>query len=119
MLNKNFSLDKIVQMKIDDYIHLYLGCNTNEGKLVGIFQKTWLIQKPNNEVAEISKSESIKPILRKLKDLSSKESEELNRRGISIGQRKGYSFTAEAIYYLLSIKVDLFNLIEHGLAIEK
>jgi len=106
-------------MKIDDYIHLYLGCNTNEGQLVGIYQETYLIRKANNEVIAINKSESIRPILRKLNDLNSNESEELNRKGISIGQRKGYSFTAEAIHYLLSLKIDLFNLIENGLAIEK
>ena len=106
-------------MKINDYIHLYLGCNTNEGKLVGIYQTTYLIQKENGEIIAINKSESIKPILRKLRDLNSNESEELNRKGISIGQRKGYNFTPEAIHYLLSLKIDIFNLIGEGLAIEK
>ena len=100
-------------------MHLYLGCNTNEGKLVGIHQTSYLIQKENGEIIPINKSETIKPILRKLSDMNSNESEELNKKGVSIGQRKGYSFTPEAIYYLLSLKIDIFNLIEEGLAIEK
>ncbi len=106
-------------MKIDDYIHLYLGCNTNEGKLVGINQTSYLIQKENGEIISINKSQLIKPILRKLSNMSSNESEELNKKGVSIGQRKGYSFTPEAVYYLLSLKIDIFYLIEEGLAIEK
>ena len=78
-----------------------------------------LIQKGNDEIIAINKSELIKPILRRLRDLNSNEREELNKKGISIGQRKGHSFTPEAIYYLLSLKIDIFNLIEEGLAIEK
>lgn len=106
-------------MKVDDYLHFYLGCNTNEGKLVGIYQTNYLIQKEDGGIIAINKIELVKPILRKLRDLNSNEREELNKKGVSIGQRKGYSFTPEAIYYLLSLEIDIFNLIEEELAIQK
>jgi len=51
--------------------------------------------------------------------LNSNESEELNKKSVSIGQRKGHSFIPEAFYYLLSLGIDIFNLIEEGMAIKK
>ncbi len=87
--------------------------------MVGINQTAYSIQNGNGEIISINKSESIKLILRKMKNMISTESAELNSKGISIGQRKGYSFTPEAFYYLLSLRIDVFNLIEEGLAIEK
>lgn len=104
-------------MKIADYIHLYLNCDTNWGKLVGIDNTTYTVVK-NGEMIKLDHSQSLKPILRKLGSMTNDESAELNKRGISIGQRKGYSYTPLAILYLLSKHFDLFNLIEEGLAIE-
>ena len=83
-------------MKIEDYLHLYLGCDTNLGKLVGINGSICFMLSPNGEInlADLSEqSKSIKPILRTFGDLNNNESTELNKRGISIGQRKGFSFT--------------------------
>ncbi len=105
-------------MKIDDYMHFYLGCNTNKGKLVGISEASYYIENKEGEPIAVKKSESIKPILRNFNNLNLHESEQLNMKGISIGQRKGYSFTPEAILYLLSLRIDIFNLINKGLAIE-
>lgn len=108
-------------MKIEDYLHLYLGCDTNNGKLVGINGNTCFILSQNGEInlEDLNnKNQSIKPILRKFSDMSNHESTELNKRGISIGQRKGYSFTPDAILYLLTLRIDLFNLIAEGLAID-
>ena len=108
-------------MKIENYLHLYLGCDTNYGKLVGINGSTCFILSQNGEINQEdlnNGNQSIKPILRKFSDLSIIESTELNNRGISIGQRKGYSFTPNAILYLLKLHVDLFNLIANGLAID-
>ena len=108
-------------MKIEDYLHLYLGCNTNNGKLVGINGSTCFILSQNGEINQEdlnNKNQSIKPILRKFSDISLSESTELNKKGISIGQRKGYSFTPDAILYLLTLRIDLFNLITEGLAID-
>jgi hypothetical protein len=108
-------------MKIEDYLHLYLGCDTNSGKLVGINGSTCFILSRNGEINQEdlnSKNQSIKLILRKFNDISINESAELNKKGISIGQRKGYSFTPDAILYLLTLRIDLFNLIAEGLAID-
>ncbi|MEP6951706.1 MAG: hypothetical protein ABI863_20610 [Ginsengibacter sp.] len=108
-------------MKIKDYLHLYLGCDTNNGKLVGINETTCFILLENGETKYEdlnNNNQLIKPILRKFSDMSINESTELNKRGISIGQRKGYSFTPDAILYLLTLRIDLFNLIAEGLAID-
>ena len=108
-------------MKIEDYLHLYLGCDTSRGKLVGINGSTCFIRSPNGEIslADLNdKSKCIKPILRKFGDMSINESTELNKRGISIGQRKGFSFTPDAVIYLLNLRIDIFNLISEGLAID-
>jgi hypothetical protein len=108
-------------MKIEDYLHLYLGCDTNHGKLVGINESTCFILSQSGEInLEDLKdqSQSIKPILRKFSDMNNNESTELNKRGISIGQRKGFSFTPDAVLYLLNLHIDIFNLIAVGLAID-
>ncbi len=55
-------------------------------------------------------------LLRKISDLNVEESTELNKKGLSIGRPKGYSFSPEAILYLLGLRIDLFNLIAEGLA---
>jgi hypothetical protein len=106
-------------MKIEDYLHLYLGCDTSRGKLVGINGSNCFILSQNGEIklADLNdESESVKPILRRFSDMSNNESTELNKRGISIGQRKGFSFTPEAVLYLLKLRIDIFNLIAEGLA---
>jgi hypothetical protein len=108
-------------MKIEDYLHLYLGCDTNNGKFVGINGNTCFLLSQNGEINHVelnSKNQLIKPVLRKLSDMNLHESSELNKRGISIGQRKGYAFTPDAILYLLTLRIDLFNLIAEGLAID-
>ena len=108
-------------MKIEDYLHLYLGCDTNHGKLVGINGSTCFILSQNGEINQQdlnNQHQPIKPILRKFSDISINESTELNKKGISIGQRKGFSFTPDALLYLLTLRIDLFNLIEEGLAID-
>jgi hypothetical protein len=108
-------------MKIENYLHLYLGCDTNYGKLVGIKGSVCFILSQNGEINQEdlnNGNQSIKPILRKFNDMSIIESTELNKKGISIGQRKGYSFTPDAVLYLLSLRIDLFNLIANDLAID-
>lgn len=108
-------------MKIEDYLHLYLGCDTNSGKLIGIHGNTCFLLSKNGETTQAeltNKSQLVKPILRKFSDMSNSESTELNSRGISIGQRKGFSFTPDAVLYLLNLRIDIFNLIAEGLAID-
>ncbi len=107
-------------MKIDKYLHLYLGCNTNLGQLTGVNKNSYSIRMKNGEIIERAFIDEtlVKLFLRKISDLNIEESAELNRLGLNIGRPKGYSFTPEAMWYLLSLRIDLFNLIAEGLAIE-
>jgi hypothetical protein len=51
-----------------------------------------------------------------LSDLTHDESVELINKGFNIGRPKGYSFSSEAFMFLLTLNVDLFGLIQHGIA---
>lgn len=101
-------------------LHLYLGCNTNMGKLTGINEKSYFIRRKNEEIIERSFYDQpvVKLLLRKISGLNIKESAELNRKGLNIGRPRGYSFLPDAILYLLALRIDLFNLIAEGLAID-
>ena len=107
-------------MKLYEYLHLYLGCDTNMGKLAGINEKSYFIRKGNEEVIEktFSDEPGIKLLLRKISDLNTDESAVLNMKGLNIGRPRGYSFSPDAILYLLALRIDLFNLIANGLAID-
>jgi hypothetical protein len=61
---------------------------------------------------------SIKPCLKRLNSLTESQSQELIHHGFSIGRPKGYSFPPDAFLYLLSLRVDLFGLIDAGMAEE-
>ena len=104
---------------LNNYLRLYIGAETNYGILSGINGSTCFITSKNGELIEKNVTDgSIKLLLRKINSLTKKQSAELNEKGFSIGRPYGYTFTPEAILYLLKIHVDLFNLIERGLAIE-
>ncbi|MEP6583717.1 MAG: hypothetical protein ABJA90_05610 [Ginsengibacter sp.] len=107
-------------MKNYEYLHLYLGCNSNLGKLIGINEKSYFIQKEDEEIIERTffDKPGIKLLLRKISDLNGAESAILNDKGLSIGRPKGFSFSPEAMLYLLDLRIDLFNLINEDLAIE-
>ncbi len=107
-------------MNIHHYLHLYLGCKTNFGELCGITDKTYFIRLNDGNTVEkiLGSKPDIQLFLRKISSLNIEESAELNRRGLNIGRPRGYSFSPNAILYLLSLRVDLFNLIGNGLAIE-
>ncbi len=107
-------------MKIDKYLPLYLGCNTNLGKLTSVNENSYTIRTENEEIIERAFIDEpmVKLYLRKISDLNSEESAELNKHGLNIGRPKGYSFTPDAILYLLGLRIDLFNLIAEGLAME-
>jgi hypothetical protein len=109
-------------MKLQDYLHLYIGCNTTKGKLVGIKQNICFIEVESGEIIQFdlqNDNEIIKPILRRLRDMSAEESSVLVEKGFSIGRPNGYSFSSNAILYLLSKQIDLFSLLENGLAIDQ
>ena len=107
-------------MNIRHYLHLYVGCKTNFGELSGITDKSYFIRLDGGEIVEknFDSQPEIKLFLRKISDLNIEESAELNKRGLNIGRPRGYSFSPEAILYLLSLRIDLFNLIGNELAIE-
>ena len=107
-------------MKVYEYLHLYLGCNTNFGKLIGINETSCVFLGNNGETIERTFFEEppVKLLLRKISNLDVDESSKLNNLGLSIGRPRGYSFSPEAILYLLSIQIDLFNLIANDMAIE-
>jgi len=100
---------------------LYIGCQTSEGKLIGISQNTAYTESHEGLVKEHEISNlgvSFKLSLKKLNALSAEESNLLIKKGFSIGRPNGYSFSPEAILYLGSLGVDLFGWIESGYADE-
>lgn len=106
---------------IEYYLPLYLGCHTNKGKLIGIQEHIIITQSENGSILKNNSSQegtTIKPFLRKLSDITVSESTELIRLGFNIGRPAGYSFSPNAFMFLLSLHVDLFGLIDAGLAVE-
>jgi len=100
---------------------LYIGCQTSEGKLIGINQDTVYTESHEGLVKEHEISKlglSFKLLLKKINTLSAEESTLLIKKGFSIGRPNGYSFSPEAVLYLSSLGVDLFGLIESGYAEE-
>jgi hypothetical protein len=98
---------------------LYLGCQTNKGELIGISNGSLYIQSTDKNVAKYPIAEvgiSLFLHLRKLSDLSPPESTKLIEKGLNTGRPQGYSFSPGAFIFLLSLNVDLFALIEGGLA---
>jgi len=106
--------------KIEHYLPLYLGCRTNKGKLIGINKQIVFTQSENGNIVEHDTTQTvfIKPFLKRLNNLSIEQSAELIRMGFSIGRPFGYSFSPNAFLFLLSLHVDLFGLIESGLAVD-
>ena len=107
--------------KIEHYLPLYPGCHTNKGKLIGTRQHFVYTESENGNITEHDTTQAeffIQPILKRLRSLSGDESSELIKLGFSIGRPLGYSFSPNAFLFLLSLHVDLFGLIESGLAIE-
>jgi len=107
--------------KIGDYLPLYLGCETNTGKLIGVCHHIVYTQMENGDIAEYNITGTefpVKLFLRKLSDITAAERTELIAMGISIGRPSGYSFSPDAFLFLLSLRVDVFGLIDSGLAFD-
>lgn len=106
--------------RLEKYIHFYIGCDTNKGKLVGVKPSCLLIRvEGERSITEYDMQllgDSIFLYLQKLNDLSEAQSKELIERGISIGRPNGYTFSNEGFFYLISLHVDLFGLINSGYA---
>jgi len=105
--------------RLDKCLPLYIGCETNKGKLVGIVKDSLLIQNRDQTITEYNKrslGHTIFLYLKKLSDITDEQSQELNKKGFNIGRPSGYTFSNEAFLYLLGLHVDLYGLISSGLA---
>lgn len=98
---------------------LYIGCNTNKGKLIGIIGEVLIIETGKSSTEEYNIKDVGKILflhLRQLNDLTQVQSGQLNEEGFSIGRPHGYTFSNNGFLYLLSLSVDLFGLIKSGYA---
>lgn len=106
--------------RLDKYVHFYIGCHTSKGKLVGVRQDYLLVQPAGEqgitEYATHLLGNNVFLYLKKLSDLSEEQSKELIKRGIAIGRPNGYTFSNEGFFYLITLHVDLFGLINSGYA---
>ena len=104
------------------YLRFYLGCQTDKGKLVGLDSNAAYTESGNGAINRhdmLAADFTLKPYLKRLNKLTESQSLELINQGFSIGRPKGYSFSPEAFLYLLSLNVDLFGLIDAGMAEER
>lgn len=118
--------------KIEDYLHLYLGCEvqiswyyaSDERKLHTVFVDPigpeFLKNKGNTDSPNIGKVE-FKPILRPLSSMTEGEAAEakLFDKKVDAEVDEKIKGVAEMTKYFLSKGFDLFNLIESGLAINR
>jgi hypothetical protein len=121
-----------MEKKIQDYLHLYLGCecvwqdsraeitNNGKGKLTEIGKRIAVIES-KGELAECMPFEA-KPILRPLSDMTEEEEDKFYSfwsGSCSTGNLKlSIEREAQATMFLLSKHFDLFGLIPAGLAID-
>jgi hypothetical protein len=102
-------------------VSLYLGCNTNKGKLIGIVGEVLIVENEKSLTQEYNITdlgETLFLHLMQLSDLTHVQSKELIEEGFSIGRPHGYTFSNNGFLYLLSLCVDLFGLIKSGYAKE-
>lgn len=122
-------------IKIEDYLHLYIGCevlcpeNNEKYTLTGVDGNTVYLMHTEGGAETIM--EYIKLLLRPLSDMTEDEMEymgitlkqgTMNIQYMRYSNKFGdyeYTPSAEAFRWMLSKGFDLFGLIESGLAIEK
>ncbi len=98
---------------------LYLGCDTNKGKFIGMREDILFIQKEEGLIEEYKVQDVGNAVilnLRELSNLTDEQSKQLNKEGLSIGRPHGYTFSNNGFLYLLTLGVDLFGLINSGYA---
>jgi hypothetical protein len=105
--------------RLDQCLPLYIGCETNKGKFVGVVKSSLFIQNEDRFISEYDKDvlgQTLFLHLQRLSDITDEESSELNKKGFNIGRPSGYTFSNDAFLFLLSLHVDLFGLISAGIA---
>ncbi len=108
-----------IMSRLDKCLPLYIGCETNKGKFTGMINDSLFIQDGEQPIIEYNKHDLggiLFLYLRKLSDIKEEQSMELIRLGFAIGRPSGYIFSNEAFLFLLGLQVDLFGLINSGLA---
>lgn len=100
-----------MEKKIEDYLHLYKGCETTYGTFVGLWEGSYYIKRKNGSVERLIINE-FKPLLYPLSSLKRKDKKNITS---VIGQAL---YSSEQFKYLLSHHFDLFGLIDAGLAID-
>lgn len=107
--------------KIEDYLHLYLGCETNYGKLIGVWGDSCMVEN-NNHIQRIDTGK-IKLHLSVLKSITNNQMTALGVFGYPfkkmLSQNRVGEWSPRQFTYLLSHHFDLFGLIDAGLAIDK
>ena len=115
-----------MEKKIEDYLHLYLGCevwdsyNEKKGVLFGIDLNTSGFDnvKVLHKVVWSLSFEWIKPILRSVNDMTEEEKRNIDGTDWNNTIPGGaWEYSPETFRYLLSKHFDLFGLIKSGLAI--
>jgi hypothetical protein len=121
-------------MNIQDYLHLYLGCDVihKDGTTAKLVSTTTMgecafIHNDTNQFGVSSPEEFGKLILRPISDVTPEEAEEMwymiePKNVLEMqGHRQTYkvALCSERTRYLLSKGFDLFGLIDAGLAISK
>lgn len=113
------------EKKIEDYLHLYLGCEcicTNERDIQTltcvepVMKKAWMITGISYHI------DVVKPILRPLSDMTEEENTICNEFVIGCSANDNPNpmyWTPLQFNYLLKQHFDLFGLIDAGLAIKK
>lgn len=108
-----------MEKKLSDYLHYYLGCKVmypgmaNPKTLTG----RWL-------QSLLEKTVSVKPILRRLEDMTKQEEEELEIiKGARVVYRSHLPIeikfdTPDTFHWMLKRHFDLFGLVDAGLAID-
>ena len=105
-------------IRLEKCVHFYIGCDTNKGKLVGVKQECLLVQADGSitEYGTEALGRSLFLYLQQLNNLTEAQSREIIKKGIAIGRPNGYTFSNEGFFYLISLNVDLFGLIQSGYA---
>lgn len=108
-----------MEKKIEDYINFYLGCECEYMEEIDDIPRI----KPLTGYMIGRGFYWVKPILRRLADLTEDEAKEGNLAAFEFRVIKkevmSYAFTPNRFVWLLSKHFDLFGLIEAGLALEK
>lgn len=107
---------------IRDYLHLYLGCQVvlNDDMiwiLSGVHKEYAVLDGGVYGVIKVTDYGTVKPVLRTTKSVTQEEWNAAPKSSLHIGV-DGIFYSTELFKHLLSLNIDLFGLIENGLAID-